>query len=82
MAVTVRLSRLGKKDRPFYRIIVTDKKRKRESCYLEKIGEYNPFLEKDKIKINKERLEYWRKQGALISQGLAKLLKNYSFKKD
>ena len=82
MAVTMRLSRLGKKNKPFYRIVVIDEKRKRESRYLEKIGEYNPFLEKDKLKIDYKKFDYWKMRGAKISKGLARLLKNYSFKKD
>lgn len=82
MAVTIRLSRMGKKHKPFYRVIVTDKKRKRESRYLEKIGEYNPLLEKDPLKIDYQKFNFWRTRGAEISKGLARLLKNYSFKKD
>lgn len=82
MAVTMRLSRLGKKNKPFYRIVVIDGKRKRESRYLEKIGEYNPFLNKDELKIDHQKFVYWKTRGAKISKGLEKLLKNFSFKKD
>lgn len=82
MAVTIRLSRLGKKNKPFYRIVAIDERRKRESRYLEKIGEYNPFLQKDKLKIDHQKFDYWKMRGAKISKGLARLLKNYSFKKD
>lgn len=82
MAVSVRLTRLGKKNKPFYRIVVIDEKRKRESRYLEKIGEYNPFLDKDKLKIDEKKFVYWKTKGAKISKGLEKLLKNSPFKKD
>lgn len=82
MAVTIRLSRLGKKHKPFYRVIATDKKRKRESRYLEKIGEYNPLLEKDQLKIDNQRFKFWITKGAEVSKGLARLLKKYSFRKD
>ena len=82
MAVTMRLSRLGNKNKPFYRIVVIDEKRKRESRYLEKIGEYNPFLDKNKLKIDGQKFVYWKAKGAKISKGLEKLLKNYPFKKD
>lgn len=74
MAVTLRLMRLGKKNRPFYRIIAVEKSKKRNGKYLEKIGIYNPFDEKT-VKIDSKRFEYWINKGAKISKGLRKLLK-------
>jgi len=75
MAISVRLFRLGKKDKPFYRIVVADKKNKREGKYIEEIGYYNPLKEPTEIKINKERLEYWLSRGAILSEGLKKIKK-------
>jgi small subunit ribosomal protein S16 len=75
MAVSIRLFRLGKKDKPFYRIVVADKRNKRQGKYIEEIGYYNPLKEPAEVKINKERLDYWLSRGAIISEGLQKLRK-------
>ncbi len=73
MSIAIRLMRFGKKGRPFYRIVVMDKKRKRESKYIEKLGHYDPMTEPATIKINKERFNYWLSRGAEISEGIRKL---------
>jgi len=75
MAVAIRLFRLGKKDKPFYRIVVADKRNKRQGKYIEEIGYYNPLKEPSEVKINKERLDYWLSRGAILSEGLQKLRK-------
>jgi len=75
MAVAIRLFRLGKKDKPFYRIVVADKRNKRQGKYIEEIGYYNPLKEPAEVKINKERLDYWLNRGAILSEGLQKLKK-------
>lgn len=75
MAVAIRLMRFGKKDRPFYRIVAIDKKRKRESKYLAKIGDYDPLTEPASIKVDKEKLEYYLSRGAQLSEGVRKLWK-------
>jgi len=74
MAVTIRLFRQGKKNQPFYRIVVTDKRRKRQGKYIEVIGTYNPLKEPAEIKINQERLKFWQAKGADFSEGLRKIL--------
>ena len=81
MAVTLRLMRLGKRHKPFYRIVAIDKRKKRNSRYIDNIGFYNPIIEPSQIEINKERFTYWVGQGAVISEGLAKILK-YSQSKE
>jgi small subunit ribosomal protein S16 len=75
MAIAIRLFRLGKKDKPFYRIVVADKRNKRQGKYIEEIGYYNPLKEPAEVKINKERLDYWLNRGAILSEGLQKLRK-------
>jgi small subunit ribosomal protein S16 len=75
MAIAIRLFRLGKKDKPFYRIVVADKRNKRQGKYIEEIGYYNPLKEPAEVKINKERLDYWLNRGAILSEGLKKLRK-------
>lgn len=78
MAVAVRLMRLGKRHMPVYRIIVIDKRKKRNSAYLENIGTYNPMRDTKIVEIKKDRLDYWISRGAQVSEGLRKLLKQKS----
>lgn len=73
MAATIRLMRMGKKGKPTYRIIVIDKRKKRNGLYLEKIGFYNPRIDPPILQIDKNRLEFWLQRGATISEGLRKL---------
>lgn len=75
MAVTLRLYRIGKKNYPSYRIVAVNKRYKANGKYLEEIGFYNPMVETQNLEINQERFNFWLSRGALISEGLAKLLK-------
>lgn len=78
MAVAIRLMRFGKKHAPTYRIVALDSRRKRDGSYIEKIGAYNPMVEPVTLDINEEKLSYWMKTGARVSEGVRKLLKNRS----
>ena len=67
MALAIRLSRGGRKARPFYRIVVADKRMARDGLYIEKLGTYNPLLANDdenRVKLVEERIKYWLSQGA------------------
>ena len=79
MAVAIRLSRQGTKKRPFYRVVVTDSRSPRGGKFLENIGTFDPAKEiKDaSLKIDLERLAYWRGTGATPSPTLVKLLKEH-----
>ena len=80
--VRVRLSRGGAKKRPYYHIVVMDKRDRRDGRCLERIGSYDPSLEtQDRIKIDMERLDYWVSKGAQISERV-KYLKKYSLDPD
>jgi small subunit ribosomal protein S16 len=74
MAVTIRLFRQGKKNQPFYRIVVTEKRKKRQGKYVEAIGFYNPLKNPAEVKIDQEKLKFWQERGAVLSEGLRKLL--------
>ena len=77
MALAMRLSRGGRKARPFYRIVVTDKRMPRDGRYIEKLGTYNPLLANDdnqRVVLNEERVKYWLGQGAKPSDRVAKFL--------
>jgi small subunit ribosomal protein S16 len=64
LSVKLRLTRMGRKKRPFYRIVATDSRARRDGKYLEKIGTYNPLTHPAEVDINKELALKWLEQGA------------------
>lgn len=62
--VKIRLKRVGKKKAPFYHIVVADSKSPRDGKIIEQIGTYDPMTEPSTIKIDKEKVEKWMKNGA------------------
>ena len=70
---TVRLTRMGRKKKPFYRVVVTDSRKRRDSGWIESIGYYNPLTEPETIKIDMDRLNYWKSVGAKISDRVTKI---------
>lgn len=71
MALAIRLSRGGRKGRPFYRIVVADKRMPRDGRYIEKLGTYNPLLDdqsEQRVQLVEERIKYWLSQGAKPSE--------------
>ena len=69
----IRLARFGRKKRPFYRIVVTDSRKKRDSGWIEKLGYYDPMTAEKTLKLDKERLNYWLGIGAQMSEKVKKL---------
>lgn len=69
----MRLSRRGKKNAPFYRIVVTDKRTKRDGAPVEEVGTYNPKTKE--LKLDKTKAEGWIKKGAIPTETVACLLK-------
>jgi small subunit ribosomal protein S16 len=78
MAVTLRLQRVGKPKQAHYRVVAVDKRRAAQGKPIEILGSYNPRAEKckDKIKVRRDRVDYWLKVGAKPSETLANLLKS------
>ena len=62
--VKIRLKRVGAKKAPFYHIVVADSKSPRDGKIIEQIGTYNPMTEPSEIKLDKEKVEKWIKDGA------------------
>ena len=62
--VKIRLKRVGAKKAPFYHIVVADSKSPRDGKIIEQIGTYNPMTEPSEIKLDKEKVEKWIKNGA------------------
>lgn len=73
MATVIRLTRMGRKKKPFYRVVVTDSRKRRDGGWIESIGYYNPLTQPATIKIDMERLAYWKGVGAKMSERVEKL---------
>ena len=67
--------RFGKKGYATYRIVALDKRKKGVGSYIEKIGTYNPMKEPAELKIDNALLDKWTKRGAVLSDGMRKILK-------
>ncbi|MDT8403835.1 30S ribosomal protein S16 [Sulfuriflexus sp.] len=77
--VTIRLSRGGAKKRPFYHIVVTDSRNRRDGRYIERLGFYNPVTRsenEESLRIDTARVDHWVKLGAKTSERVAKLIKS------
>ena len=77
MAVKIRLARRGSKKRPFYHIVVANSRDPRDGNFIEKVGTYNPMLEKGddkKITLVTERIKYWLSTGAQPTDRVARFL--------
>ncbi len=75
--VTIRLSRGGAKNRPFYHIVVTDSRNSRDGRYIERLGFFNPLARgnEERLRLDSDRVEYWKSHGAQPSERVAKLIK-------
>ena len=74
MSTRIRLSRAGSKNRPFFKIVVSDKRSPRDGKFIEKLGTYNPLLPKEdgnRVLFNEERVKYWLSKGATPSYKMA-----------
>lgn len=78
--VTIRLARGGAKKRPYYNIIVTDSRNKRDGRFIERLGFFNPIANEreETFRIDTERLTHWLTQGAKTSERVAKLIKQHA----
>lgn len=73
--VRIRLRRMGAKKKPFYRIVVADKRSPRDGRFIETIGTYNPLTEPETVTLESERASYWLGVGAQPSESVARLLR-------
>jgi small subunit ribosomal protein S16 len=74
MATKIRLTRLGKKKQPTYRVVVTDSRKPRDGKYIEQLGIYDPRQEPSLVRIDNERALYWLRTGAQPTERAQKLL--------
>ena len=76
MATTIRLTRMGRKKRPFYRLVVLDSRKRRDGAYLANLGFYNPFTDPHEINIHADEIIEWLGKGATVSETARSLLKS------
>jgi len=76
--VSIRLARGGSKRRPFYHMVVTDKRNRRDGRYIERVGFFNPMATggEERLNVKQDRVAFWVGQGAQPSDRVAKLLKD------
>ena len=75
MATVIRLTKMGRKKKPFYRIVVTDSRKRRDGGWIESIGYYNPLTEPSTVKYDAEKLKYWTSVGAKMSERVQAITK-------
>jgi small subunit ribosomal protein S16 len=66
---------MGRTKRPFYRIVVTDSRKRRDGGWIEELGYYNPMTNPKTIKFDADRLAYWKSVGAKLSQKVQSITK-------
>ena len=75
MSVTIRMSRHGAKKKPFYRIVVSDRRFPRDGRYIEQVGTYDPRARSGGVKLDQEKIDSWIKKGAKPSETVSMLIK-------
>ena len=74
MAVKIRLSRLGKKNRPYWRIVAVDSRKKRDGAFLDNLGTYDP-IRHEVVQLHTDRINDWVSKGAICSDTVKKLVR-------
>ena len=74
--LTIRLSRVGAKKRPFYQVTVTDSRSARDGRFIERVGFFNPIAsgKEERLRLDLARIDYWLGHGATLSDRVAKLV--------
>jgi small subunit ribosomal protein S16 len=81
--VVIRLARGGAKKRPFYNVVVTDSRSRRDGRFIERVGFYNPIASgnEEALRLASDRIAYWQERGAQLSETVAGLVKRKSAEK-
>jgi small subunit ribosomal protein S16 len=79
MAVKIRLSRTGKTNRPYSKIVAVDSRKKRDGAYLENLGSYDP-IKHEVIQLHADRIQDWVSKGAICSATVTKIMKLHASK--
>jgi len=75
MAVRIRLTRMGAKKKPFYRLVAANSKAPRDGKFLEILGTYDPKKDPADITVKQDKVNYWLKKGATVSESARSILK-------
>lgn len=75
--LAISLMRMGAKKKPFYRVVVKEKRSKRDGAYLENLGTYDPMTDPSTVNLKIERVNYWVSVGAQPTDTVKRLIKNY-----
>ena len=75
MAVRIRMTRMGAKKKPFYRLVAADSEAPRDGKFLEILGYYDPMKDPAVVKIHEDKVNYWLEKGALVSEAAKAILK-------
>ena len=75
MATKIRLKRVGRRNRPFYRLIIIDSRKKRDGAAIEQVGWFNPIDSENSYEIKDDRILYWLSEGAIPSNAVKKIMK-------
>ena len=80
--VILRLARGGAKKRPFFNVVATDSRSRRDGNFIERVGFYNPVATEgaEKLRLAMDRVTYWQKNGAQLSPTVARLVKQFNAK--
>ena len=74
--VKIRLSRIGRKNRPYWRIVAMDSRKKRDGAFLDNLGTYDPITH-EVVQLRSDRIQEWIAKGAQCSDSVAKIVKLY-----
>ena len=74
MAVRIRLTRMGRRNRPFYRVVIADSRSRRDGGFIEQIGSYDPIKRDNNFSINEDRVFHWLRVGAQPTDTIKRLL--------
>jgi len=80
LSVKIRLTRVGSKKKPFYRIVVADSRSPRDGRFIEKIGSYDPKVEPSKIEVDGSKAVEWIKKGAKPTNAVQKIFEKIDLK--
>jgi small subunit ribosomal protein S16 len=75
MSVRIRMTRMGTKKRPFYRLVAADSEAPRDGKFLDILGYYDPMKDPADVKIHEDKVNYWLEKGARVSEAVQAILK-------
>jgi small subunit ribosomal protein S16 len=75
--LSIRMTRVGSKKKPFFRVVVTEGRSALQSSFVENLGTYNPRSKPARVELNRERVQYWLQKGARPSDSVRTLLQKH-----